>query len=55
MDVADDGDGRADVDDVALTHQQLLGLGADGLDDRLGEELLLVQARYAFVEVDGRR
>lgn len=50
--VADDGDGGEDVDDVALAHKQFLCLGADGLDDGLGEELLLVQARYALVEID---
>jgi hypothetical protein len=54
VDVADDCDGGADVDDVALAHEELLGLCADGLDDGLGEELLLVQARDALVQVDGR-
>lgn len=54
VDVADNCDGGADVDDIALAHEQFLGLGADGLDDRLGEEFLLVEARDALVQVDGR-
>lgn len=54
VDVPHYGDRCADVDDVALAHEQLLGLGADGLDDGLGEELFLVEARDALVQVDGR-
>lgn len=52
MYVADDRDGGAHVDDIALAHEQLLRLGAYGLNDGLGEELLLVEARYTFVQVD---
>ena len=51
MDVTDDGDGRQDVHDIALLHQQLFRLGAYRFDDGVGEELLLVQAGDAFVEV----
>lgn len=52
MYVADDRDWSAYVDDVALAHEQLLRLGAYGLDDGLGKELLFVEARYTFVQVD---
>lgn len=52
MDVADDRDGRLHLHDIALLHQQLLRLGAYCLDDRVGEELLVVQPFDAFVEVD---
>lgn len=51
MDVTNDCDWRLDVHHVALFHQQLLCLGAYGLDHRLGEELLSVQAGDAFIEV----
>lgn len=53
VDVADDGDGGEDVHDVGLVHQLLLELVAYGLDHGFREELLLVQALDAFVEVDG--
>jgi hypothetical protein len=53
VDVADDGDGRAHVDHIALAHQQLLGLGAYRFDDRLGQEFLFVEARDALVEIHG--
>ena len=53
VDVADDGDGGSDVHHIALLHKELLGLCTYGLNDRLGQQLLLVQARYAFVQVDG--
>lgn len=53
VDVADDGDGGLDVHDVALAHEQLLGFGADGFDDGLGEQFFLVEARDALVQVDG--
>lgn len=42
VNVTDDGDGSADVDDIALAHQQLLGLGAYCLNDGLGQELFFV-------------
>ena len=41
------------MDDVALAHQQLLGLCAYCFDDRLGQEFLFVEARDALVEVHG--
>jgi hypothetical protein len=53
VDVADDGDGRADVHHVALLHEQLLGLCAYCLDDRLGQQLLLGEARNALIEIYG--
>lgn len=53
MDIANDGDGGANVDDVALAHQQLFRFGANGLDDGFGEKFPLVQARDALVKVDG--
>ena len=54
MDVADNCDRCAHVDNIALSHEQLFGLCADGLDDRLSQELFLVQARDALVQIDGR-
>ena len=53
VDVAHDGDGRADVHHVALLHEQLLRLCAYRLDHRLGQQLLLGQARYTLIEVYG--
>jgi hypothetical protein len=53
VDVADYGDGRADVHHVALLHEQLLGFCAYRLDDRLGQQLLLGEARYTLIEVYG--
>lgn len=52
MYVTDDGDGGEHVDDIALAHEQFLGLGAYCLDHGLGEEFLLVQARYTLVEIN---
>jgi hypothetical protein len=54
MDVTDDSDRGLNVDDIALTHQQLFCLGAYRFDNRLGKEFLLVEAGDAFVEVDRR-
>lgn len=54
VDVSNDGDGRVNVHNVTLLHQELLRLGAYCLDDGVGEELLLVEASYALIEVDGR-
>jgi len=53
VDVADDGDGRPNVDHIALFHKQLLGLCAYSLDDRFGQQLLFVQSLYTLIEVDG--
>lgn len=33
MDITNDGDGRSDVDDVTLLHQELFCFGAYRLDD----------------------
>lgn len=52
VDVANNGYGSLDVDDIALLHEHLLGLCAYGLDDRLGEQLLLVEALNALVKID---
>lgn len=54
VDISYDSDGRADVDDVGFAHKKLFCLGADGFDDRLGKQLLVVQTRDALVEIDGR-
>jgi hypothetical protein len=51
VNVTHHGDGRLDMDDIALSHQQLFRFGAYGLDDGLGEKLLVIQSGYAFVEV----
>lgn len=40
------------MDDIALFHEHLLGLCAYGLDDRLGEQLLVVEPLNALVEID---
>lgn len=37
--------------DIALFHQQLFGFGAYRFNDRVGEELLLVEPADAFVKV----
>lgn len=47
-------DGGLDVDHIALLHQQLLGFGAYCFDDGFGEQVLLVEAFYAFIEIDRR-
>lgn len=51
VDVADNRHGRSDVHHIALLHEQLLGLCTYCLDDGLGEQLLLGQAGYAFIQV----
>lgn len=53
MDVPHHSDRCLDMHDVALLHEQLFGFGTDGLDDRLGQELLAVEPLDAFVQVDG--
>ena len=53
MYVAHDSDGRANVHHIALLHKQLFGLGAYCLDHRLGQQLLLGEARYTLIEVYG--
>lgn len=52
VDVADDGDGGINVDDIALFHQELFSFCANGLDDRVCKQLLPVEPRYALVEVN---
>ncbi len=52
VDVADNGHRGPDVNDIAFSHQELLRLGADRLDDRLGEKLLLVEPLDALIEID---
>jgi hypothetical protein len=52
MDVADDGDGRGDVHDVGLAHEDLLRLLADLAQKRLAEEPLLEQFGDAVVDVE---
>lgn len=53
MDVPHHGDRCFDMHDIALLHKQLLGLGTDGLNDWLGQELLAVEPFDAFIQVDG--
>lgn len=43
MDITHDRDRRPDVHDVTLFHEQFLRLGAYCLDDRLGQQLLLIE------------
>ena len=52
MDVADNRHGGLNVDDIALAHEQLLCLGAYRFNDRFGQELFLIQARDALVQID---
>ena len=52
MDIANNGHGRFDVHDIALLHEELFCLSAYRLDDRLGQQFLLVEPCYALVEVD---
>lgn len=53
MNVAHDGDRGSDMHHIALFHEKLLGLCTNGLDDRLGQQLLVRQARDTLVEVYG--
>ena len=52
MNVSHDCDGRLDVHDVALAHQELLCLFADLLDERLGQQPFLQQRLDRPVEVE---
>lgn len=52
MNIPHHSDRCFDMNDVALLHEQFLGLGADGLDDRLSQELLSVKSFDTFVQVD---
>lgn len=51
MYIADDCHRCADVDDIALLHEQFLCLSAYSLDDRICQKLFLIQARDTFVQV----
>lgn len=51
MNVSNNSDGRFDMDNVTLGHEQLLGLLTDLLDYRLGQELPLEERFYACVQV----
>ena len=53
MDVADDGDGCTNVDDVGLAHEDLLRLFAYFAEEGLVEELLAEELLYACVEIEG--
>ena len=53
MDVADDGDGSGDVDDVGLAHEDLLCLFAYLAEEGLVEELLAEELVDAGIEVEG--
>ena len=53
MDVADDGDGCANVHDVGLAHEDLLCLLAYFAEEGLVEELLAEELLYACVEIEG--
>ena len=52
VNVAHNRNGSGDVDDIALFHQKLFRLGADGLDDCVREQFFLIQSFDAFVQVD---
>ena len=52
MDITNNGDGRFDMDDVTLGHEQLFGLLADFLDDRLCQKLPLEERFYTCVQVE---
>jgi hypothetical protein len=54
MNVANNCDGRPDMDYIALLHKQLLGLCTYGFDHGLGQQLLLGEARYTLIEIYGR-
>jgi len=45
-------DGRLHMHDVALLHQELLGLGAYRLDDRFSKQVLLVQRFDALIKIN---
>jgi hypothetical protein len=51
MDVSDDRHRRLYVYDIALLHKQFLRLSAHRFDDRVGQELLAVEAFDTFVQI----
>lgn len=52
MYVANDGYGGFDVYDIGLSHEEFLGLCAEGFKDGLSEEFFAVEAGDAGIEVD---
>ena len=54
MDVTDDCDRRGDVDDIALAHQDFLGLLAYFSKKGLSEQLLVAQPFDARIEIEWR-
>lgn len=52
MDVADDGDGSSDMDNVGLAHEDLLSLFADLAQEGLAEQTLLKKLGDAVVDVE---
>ena len=53
MNVADNCNRRADMYNVRLSHEHLLGFLADFTQQRLVEQLLPQQLLYAGIEVEG--
>ena len=53
MDVADDGYGCANVDDIGFAHENLLGFLAYFAQESLMEELFSEELLYACVEIKG--
>jgi hypothetical protein len=51
MNISDDRHRRLYVYDIALLHKQFLRLSAHRFDDRVGKELLAVQAFDTFVQI----
>jgi hypothetical protein len=51
MDVSDDRYRRLYVYDIALLHKQFLRLSAHRFDDRVGQELLAVEAFDTFIQI----
>ena len=54
MDISNHRDGRSDVHDIALLHQQLFRFGAYRFNDKFIQQLFLIEAGDALIEVDGR-
>lgn len=52
MDIAHDGDGGRNVNDIALAHQQLFCFGAYGLDHRICEQLPVIETLDTLVQVN---
>ena len=54
MYVSNHRNGRSDMNDIALLHQQLLCFGAYCLDYGLSEQFFFVEPFDAFVEINAR-